>query len=106
MTQEEAFIQARMQSEAAKAIGNIAYAVKHSSGDWSVEIHKPFEKTKAQRQAESRAAEADRPRREAARREEEREYHEDRYADLKRSLRNAGINPDDLRDWLAGPRSY
>lgn len=60
-------------------------------------------KTKAQRQAESRAAELDRPRREAERAAREAEDHAHDHSDVVDALERAGIDPDRLRSWLAGP---
>ena len=60
-------------------------------------------KTKAQRQAESRAAELDRPRREAKRAAREAEDHAHDHSDVTDALERAGIDPDRLRSWLAGP---
>ena len=60
-------------------------------------------KTKAQRQTESRAAELDRPRREAERAAREAEDHAHDHSDVTDALERAGIDPDRLRSWLAGP---
>lgn len=60
-------------------------------------------KTKAQRQAESWSAEADRPRREAERAKQVAEYHDQIYFDVIEALSLAGIDPDRLKQWLAGP---
>ncbi len=60
--------------------------------------------TKAQRQAQSRAAELDRPRREAAKRAEAEEIHAAAYSDVIEALEKAGIDPVRLREWLDGPR--
>jgi hypothetical protein len=59
--------------------------------------------TKAQRQANSRAAELDRPRREAARRAEEADIHAAIYHDVVDALEKVGIDPQRLREWLTGP---
>ena len=60
-------------------------------------------KTKAQRQAESRAAELDRPRREAERRARDAEDHAHDHSDVTDALERAGIDPDRLRSWLTDP---
>lgn len=60
-------------------------------------------RTKAQRQAESRAAELDRPRREAERAAYEVDDHARDHSDVTEALERAGINPDRLRSWLSGP---
>ena len=60
-------------------------------------------KTKAQRQAESRAAELDRPRREAARAARGADDHARNHSDVTEALERAGIDPDRLRSWLSGP---
>ena len=60
-------------------------------------------KTKVQRQAESRATELDRPRREAERAAREAEDHAHDHRDVTDALERAGIDPDRLRSWLAGP---
>jgi hypothetical protein len=60
-------------------------------------------KTKEQRQAESRAAELDRPRREAQRRDEAAGIHAMMYSDVTEALSRAGIDPQRLREWLEGP---
>lgn len=60
-------------------------------------------KTKEHRQAESRAAELDRPRREAEKAAREAEDHAREYSDVTEALERAGIDPARLRDWLAGP---
>lgn len=60
-------------------------------------------KTKAQRQAESRAAELDRPRREAERAAREADDHARNYSDVTNALERAGIDPDRLRGWFSGP---
>lgn len=59
-------------------------------------------KTKAQRQAESRAAELDKPRREAERAAREADDHVHSHSDLTEALKRAGIDPDRLRSWLSG----
>lgn len=63
----------------------------------------PGSKTREQRQAESRAAELDRPRREAARAAEAEAFHKEAYGDVLEALERAGIDPERLREWLAGP---
>jgi hypothetical protein len=60
-------------------------------------------KTKAQRQAESRAAELDRPRREEEHAAREADDHARNYSDVTEALERAGIDPDRLRSWLSGP---
>jgi hypothetical protein len=60
-------------------------------------------KTKEQRQAESWAAERDRPRREAEHAAESERSHARAYGDVTEALKRAGIDPDRLREWLAGP---
>jgi len=60
-------------------------------------------KTKAQRQAESRAAGLDGPSREAERAAREADDHARNYSDVTNALERAGIDPDRLRGWLSGP---
>jgi len=63
-------------------------------------------KTKAQRQYESRRAEEERPAREAAKREEALRYHNDAHEDLLVRLVELGIDPEELKSWLEGPRPW
>jgi hypothetical protein len=62
-------------------------------------------KSKAQRQAESLASLLDQPRRMAERASEEARYHAAAYHDVTGALERLGIDPDRLREWLAGPAS-
>ena len=54
----------------------------------------------AERQRISRAAEADRPRRDAERARLARQEHESAYSDVTDMLSRLGIDPDRLREWL------
>jgi len=63
-------------------------------------------KTKAQRQYESRWAEEERPAREAAKRLEELRYFTERHSELLATLRGLGIDPEELRTWLEGPKPW
>lgn len=67
-------------------------------------VFQPSKKTKEQRQAESRAAELDRPRREAERRQDAQRYHDDAHRGLLDRLKELGIDPEELKQWLDGPR--
>jgi len=60
-------------------------------------------KTKAQRQAESRAAELGRPRREVERAAREADDHARDCGDVTEALERAEIDPDRLRSWVWGP---
>lgn len=60
-------------------------------------------RTEAQRQAGSRAAELNRPRREAGHAAREADDHAHAPSGVTEALERARINPDRLRSWLSGP---
>lgn len=62
-------------------------------------------KTREQRQKESREAELSRPQREAEKAALEKSDHEASYRHVTDALSALGIDPENLRDWLAGPRA-